>query len=148
MKRLLGNSKGMTLIEIMVVVTIIGLVMAIIGVNVMDSLDEAKQKTAMTQMKVFEEALDHFRRDSGYYPSTEQGLTALIEKPSIGRVPKRYPANGYLNGDKVPDDPFNCPYQYYSPGLQGHRYEIYSLGSDCEEGGEDVERDISNFDEN
>lgn len=145
MKRFFGNARGMTLIEIMVVITILGLIATVVTVNVMDSLDEAKQKTAATQIKVFEEALDHFRRDNGFYPSTEQGLEALVVKPSIGRIPKRYPSKGYLKGGKVPDDPFNCQYQYYKPGLQGHEYEIYSLGADCEEGGEDTDADISSF---
>jgi len=135
----------MTLIEIMVVITILGLIATVVTVNVMESLDEAKIKTAKSQMKVFEEALDHFRRDNGYYPSSEQGITALVEKPSIGRIPKRYPRKGYLKGGRVPQDPWGCDYQYYNPGLQGHDYEIYSLGSDCQEGGEDMDADIASF---
>lgn len=147
MKKLLGSMRGMTLIEIMVVITILGLIATVVTVNVMESLDEAKQKTAASQIKVFEEALDNFRRDNGYYPSTEQGLQALVEKPSIGRIPKRYPAKGYLKGGRIPQDPFNCDYQYYNPGLQGHDYEIYSLGADCQEGGEGTDADISSFEE-
>ena len=146
MKKLFKNARGMTLIEIMVVITILGLIATVVTVNVMDSLDEAKQKTAKTQMKNFEEALEHFRRDSGFYPSTDQGLQALIEKPTMGRIPKRYPSRGYLKGDRVPQDPFDCDYQYYSPGLEGHDYEIYSLGADCQEGGEELDIDISSFD--
>jgi general secretion pathway protein G len=145
MKRLLGSSKGMTLIEIMVVITILGLIATVVTVNVLDRLDEAKVSTTKTQMKVFEEALDQYRRDNGFYPSTEQGLTALVEKPTMGRLPKRYPPKGYLKGGKVPQDPFNCDYQYYCPGIQGHEYEIYSLGRDCQEGGEGVDADISSF---
>jgi len=147
MKRVLRSMRGMTLIEIMVVITILGLIATVVTVNVMDSLDEAKQKTAKTQMKSFEEALDHFRRDNGFYPSTEQGLQSLVEKPSIGRIPKRYPSRGYIKGGRVPEDPFSCEYQYYSPGLQGHDYEIYSLGADCQEGGEETDADISSFEE-
>ncbi|MFA4974714.1 MAG: type II secretion system major pseudopilin GspG [bacterium] len=145
MKRFLSGTRGMTLIEIMVVITILGLIATVVTVNVLDRLDEAKVETSKTQMKGFEEALDQFRRDSGFYPSTEQGLQALIEKPSIGRIPKRYPPKGYLKGDKIPQDPFGCDYSYYSPGLQGHDYEIYSLGRDCQEGGEGVDADISSF---
>lgn len=145
MKRFLGSAKGMTLIEIMVVITIIGLIMGVVAVNVMQSLDEAKIKTAKTQMKAFEGALDQFRRDNGKYPTTEQGLQALVEKPSSGKTPKSYPKNGYLKGGKVPDDPWDSPYKYYSPGLQGHEYEIYSLGADGAEGGEDVDADIASF---
>jgi general secretion pathway protein G len=135
----------MTLIEIMVVITILGLIATVVTVNVMENLDEAKQSTAKTQMKVFEEALEHFRRDNGYYPSTEQGLAALVEKPSVGRVPKKFPAKGYLKGGKLPKDPFGCDYQYYSPGLQGNEFEIYSFGADCQEGGEGNDADISSF---
>lgn len=145
MMKLLKGARGMTLIEIMVVITIIGLIATVVTVNVMDRLDEARAKTAKSQMKVFEEALEHFRRDNGFYPSTEQGLQALVEKPTIGRMSKRYPAKGYLKGGKVPQDPFGCDYQYYSPGTQGHEFEIYSLGADCQEGGEETNADISSF---
>ncbi len=148
MKRILANARGMTLIEIMVVITILGLIATVVTVNVMDRLDEARQETAKTQMKVLEEALDQFRRDNGFYPSTEQGLQALVEKPSTGRIPKRYPSKGYLKGGRVPQDPFDCDYQYYNPGLQGHEYEIYSLGADCQEGGDETDADISSFETN
>lgn len=145
MRRIFKSARGMTLIEIMVVITILGLIATVVTVNVLDRLDEAKIETAKTQMKVLETALDQFRRDNGFYPSTEQGLAALVAKPSIGRIPKRYPPKGYLKGGKVPQDPFGCDYQYYCPGIQGHEYEIYSLGRDCQEGGEDVDADIASF---
>jgi general secretion pathway protein G len=146
MRRILSNVRGMTLIEIMVVITILGLIATVVTVNVLDRLDEAKVSTAKTQIKSFEEALDQFRRDNGFYPSTEQGLQALVEKPSIGRIPKRYPPKGYIKGGKVPQDPFNCDYIYTSPGAQGHDYEITSLGADCQEGGEGVDADIHSYD--
>ena len=144
---LFGNVRGMTLIEIMVVITILGLIATVVTVNVLDSLDEAKIKTAKTQMKGFEDALEAYRRDAGVYPSTEQGLTALVEKPSIGRIPKHSPPKGYRKGGKIPKEPFDCDYQYYSPGMQGHDYEIYSLGRDCQEGGEGPDADISSFED-
>lgn len=147
MKKAIANVRGMTLIEIMVVITILGLIATVVTVNVLDSLDEAKSKTAKTQMKGFEDALEAYRRDNGSYPSTEQGLTALVERPSIGKAPKRYPPKGYLKGGKIPKDPFDCDYTYYSPGIQGHDYEIYSLGRDCQEGGEGPDADISSFEE-
>jgi general secretion pathway protein G len=145
MKKWLRNVKGMTLIEIMVVITILGLIATVVTVNVLDRLDEAKVSTAKTQIKSLEEALDQYRRDNGVYPSTEQGLQALVEKPTIGRIPKRYPSKGYIKGDKVPNDPWDCEYKYYSPGIQGHEYEIYSLGRDCQEGGEETDADIPSF---
>ncbi|MFA4875654.1 MAG: type II secretion system major pseudopilin GspG [bacterium] len=145
MKKLLSRNAGMTLIEIMVVITILGLIATVVTVNVLDRLDEAKIETVKTQMKGFEEALDQYRRDNGFYPSTEQGLASLIEKPSIGRIPKRYPPKGYLKGNKVPQDAWDCDFQFYSPGIQGHEYEIYSLGRDCQEGGEGPDADVSSF---
>ena len=72
-------------------------------------------------------------------------MQSLVEKPTIGKAPKRYPKNGYVKGGKVPEDPWNCEYKYYSPGIQGHEYEIYSLGADCQEGGDDVNADITSF---
>ena len=140
-----ASSKGMTLIEIMVVITILGLIATFATVNVLERLDEAKVSKAQIQIKIFEEALDQYRRDSGSYPSTEQGLQSLVEKPSLGRVPKRYPSGGYLREKRIPKDPWNCEYTYYSPGLQGNEYEIYSYGADCEEGGEEIDADITSF---
>lgn len=145
MKRVLKSMKGMTLIEIMVVITILGLIATVVTVNVLDRLDEAKVSTAKTQIKGLEEALDQFRRDNGSYPTTEQGLQALIEKPTTGRIPSRYPPKGYLKGGKVPKDPWSGEYKFYSPGIQGHEYEIYSLGRDGQEGGEGIDADISSF---
>ncbi|MBI4212424.1 MAG: type II secretion system major pseudopilin GspG [Deltaproteobacteria bacterium] len=142
-KKLLGSSRGMTLIEIMVVITILGLIATVVTVNVIGRLDEAKVDTAKTQIKSFEDALEHFRRDAGFYPSTEQGLQALVEKPSIGRIPKRFALKGYLKS--IPKDPWGCDFTYYSPGLQGHEFEIYSLGADCQEGGEALDADIPSF---
>lgn len=144
-RRLLNQQVGMTLIEIMVVVTILGIIATIVTVNVLDRLDQAKVSASITQMKNLETALDEFRRDNGFYPSTEQGMGALIEKPSIGREAKRYPRNGYLKGNTVPQDPWGCDFIYYSPGVHGNRYEITSLGADCAEGGEDVDADINSW---
>lgn len=147
LKKMFKGSRGMTLIEIMVVITILGLIASVVTVAVNSYLEEAKVKAAKIQMKVFEEGLDHFYRENGYYPSTEQGLGALVAKPTFGRVPGRYPSKGYLKGGKIPKDPWRCEYQYYSPGIQGHDYEIYSLGADCADGGEDTNADISSFEE-
>ncbi len=145
MKKIFRSQRGMTLIEIMVVVTILGLIATIATVNVLGRLDQAKVSAAKTQIKNLETALDEFRRDNGYYPSTEQGLKALIEKPSSGRVPSSYPRGGYLKGAAIPKDPWNCEFNYYSPGLHGNPVEITSLGADCQEGGEDVDEDINSW---
>lgn len=143
LKQALCDQRGMTLIEIMVVVTILGLIATIVTVNVLGRLDEAKVSAAKTQMKNLETALDEFRRDNGYYPDPEQGLKALVEKPTSGRVPNRYPKGGYLKGGVVPKDPWDCDFVYTKPGPGDEPYEIRSLGADCQEGGEDTDADIS-----
>lgn len=139
------NNRGMTLIEIMVVVTILGIIATLVTVNVIGRLDQAKVKAAETQVKNLETALDEFRRDNGFYPQTDQGLKALVEKPSTGRIPSSYPKGGYIKGNSVPRDPWNCEFAYTSPGVHGNPYEITSLGADCQEGGEDTDADINSW---
>lgn len=138
MRRLsrLGQA-GMTLVEIMVVVAIIGLILGVVGVNVFERFEKAKMETAATQIKALEGALAQYRRDNGSYPSTEQGLRALIEKPNIGKVPKYFPKSGYLRERNIPTDPWNNEYQYRSPGVYGNDFEIWSVGPDEDEGTED-----------
>jgi general secretion pathway protein G len=145
LKKILNNQRGMTLIEIMVVVTILGIIATLVTVNVIGRLDQAKVSAAKTQIKNLETALDEFRRDNGFYPQTEQGLKALVEKPSSGRVPNSYPKGGYIKGNAVPKDPWSCEFLYYSPGLHGNPYEITSYGADCQEGGEDTDEDINSW---
>lgn len=149
LKRLVGkflkkeNQKGMTLIEIMVVVAIIGSIAALVTVNVLDYLDESKVDTTKISIKNVEGALEQFKRKHGFYPTTEQGLQALVEKPSSGRVPDNYPKDGYLK--KLPKDAWGGEFIYTSPG-QGQDYDIISLGRDGQEGGEDYDTDIKNHD--
>lgn len=140
-----NGQSGMTLIEIMVVVTILGIIATLVTVNVIGRLDQAKVTAGKTQIKNLETALDEFRRDNGFYPSTEQGMKALIEKPGVGRAVTVYPRGGYLKGSAIPRDPWGCEFLYYSPGLHGNQYEITSLGADCQEGGEDVDADINSW---
>ncbi len=145
LKKILKNQRGMTLIEIMVVVTILGLIATIVTVNVIGRLDQAKVSACKTQIKNLETALDEFRRDNGFYPQTEQGLKALVEKPTVGREVQSFPRGGYLKGGQIPRDPWGCEFIYYSPGIHGNQYEMTSLGSDCAEGGEDVDADINSW---
>jgi general secretion pathway protein G len=142
MKKILGNARGMTLIEIMVVLAIMGVIMALVGTSVMDRLAKAKVQAAQAQIKGFEDALEQYQLDNDSYPSSDQGLSALVQKPSTGKIPKNYPAKGYLKGGKVPNDPFGGEYSYMSPGSQGHEYEIISAGKDGQEGTED---DITSY---
>jgi general secretion pathway protein G len=137
------SQAGMTLIEIMVVVAIIGSIAALVTVNVLDYLDESKIETTKIQIRNIEGALEQFKRRHGFYPTTEQGLAALVEKPTIGRVPDNYPSDGYLKS--VPKDGWGNEFTYNQPGVAGHKIEIISLGGDSAEGGEEADADITNY---
>lgn len=132
--QVLRTNKGMTLIEIMVVITILGLIAAMVTVNVMGRLEKAKMDTARTQIKSIEQALEQYRLDNGSYPSSEQGLNALVEAPSGSR---RFQPGGYLKGGRVPLDPWRKEFSYVSPSPQGYPYEITSGGPDGQEGTDD-----------
>ncbi len=142
--KILRNQVGMTLIEIMVVVAIIGSIAALVTVNVLNYLDESKVETTKIQIKNIEGALDQFKRRHGFYPTTEQGLQALVEKPTTGKIPDNYPPDGYLKS--LPKDGWASDFIYTAPGTGGAKYEIISLGGDGAEGGEDVDADISSAD--
>ena len=132
------GEQGFTLVEMLVVITIIGLIMGLIGPRVLNYLSESKVKAAKIQMQSFSSALDLFELDAGRYPSTSEGLAALVR-----RTPGVAAWNGpYLRGGKVPDDPWNNPYIYRAPGEHG-AYDIVSLGSDGQEGGSGAAADIS-----
>ncbi|WP_289101507.1 type II secretion system major pseudopilin GspG [uncultured Marinobacter sp.] len=134
------HSQGFTLIEIMVVMVILGLLVAIVAPNIMGRSDQAKVTVAETQLSNIANALDLYRLDNSHYPSTQQGLEALVSKPSGSPEPKNWNADGYLKS--VPEDPWGNPYQYVSPGTEGP-YDLYSYGSDGNEGGEGDAADIS-----
>ncbi|MFC1497099.1 type II secretion system major pseudopilin GspG [Verrucomicrobiota bacterium] len=140
------NSKaGFTLLEILVVVLIITIIATIVGVKVFPQLGKAKTAAAIAQISIFEQALDLYRLDSGRYPTSEQGLKALCEKPVISPVPQRYSDEGYLKKG-LPLDPWEHKYIYLVPGSDGSAYEIISYGSDCEPGGSGEAADISSID--
>ena len=145
----LKDTKGLTLIEIMVVITILGSIAALVGVNVLNSLHEANVKTAQIQISNFEAALDEFRRDNGIYPTTEQGLQALVQKPTSGRESKNWREGGYLKKKELPLDSWKNPYVYYSPGTHGdNEYEIICYGRDGKEGGTGKEADVNSWEVN
>jgi general secretion pathway protein G len=133
-----GDQRGFTLVEMLVVITIIGLIMGLIGPRVLSYLGESKVKTARIQIQSFGSALDLFYLDAGRYPSTAEGLAALV-RPTGGMAGWAGP---YLKGGNVPNDPWNNPYVYRSPGLHGP-YDIVSYGSDGQEGGTDLAADIT-----
>jgi general secretion pathway protein G len=137
---------GFTLIEVMVVVIILGILAAIIAPRLVGRTDDARVTQALVQIKNFETALKLFKMDNGFYPSTEQGLNALVEKPSTGRIPGNYRKGAYLEKKTIVVDPWGNEYAYISPGAEGD-YDIISFGADGEPGGEGYDRDITNWDE-
>lgn len=139
------NEQGFTLIELMVVIVIIGILAAYIAPKFINRTEDAKINTTKAQIRGFESALKMFRLDCGFYPSTEQGLQALITPPTTGRTSENYKQGGYLESAKIPDDPWGNPYLYESPGSNGFDYEIRSLGADGVEGGENENADIASW---
>ena len=139
------SDRGFTLLEIIVVVFILSLLVAIVGPRIIGRTDEARVTAAKIQIRNFETALKLFKVDNGFYPDTQQGLDALIEKPATGRIPQKYKEGGYLEQKKISPDPWGNPYLYVSPGLQGD-FDILSYGADGKEGGEGKDADIKNWD--
>jgi general secretion pathway protein G len=140
-----GKTRGFTLVEIMVVVVIIGLLAALIGPRLVGQSEAAKITATRTQIKNFEQALELFHLNNGFFPTTDQGLAALISKPTMQPEPKNYQSGGYLKARSVPRDPWGNDYLYICPGSDGD-YDIISFGSDGREGGEGGAADISNWD--
>ncbi len=138
----LRSAGGFTFIEIMVVVAILAILAALVVPRIMGRTDDAKRTAAKVQIRNIEGALQLYKLDNGVYPSTEQGLKALVEKPSVGVIPKKWKIGGYI--PKLPEDPWGTPYKYLSPSQKGD-YEIISLGTDGEPGGEGVNADITNW---
>ena len=145
MNQTLCNDRGFTLIEIMVVVIILALLAALVGPKIMGRTDDAKIADAKVQIRNIESALKLYKLDNGVYPTTEQGLHALVEKPAVGQIPKNYRAEGYLESKKVPQDPWANDYVYLSPGEHGD-YDLCSLGADGAKGGEGKNADICSWD--
>lgn len=136
-RRILKDNAGFTLIELMVVIIILGILATLVGPKMFGRVDEAKQKAAATQIELFGTALDSFRLDVGRYPTTAEGLEALIN-PVSGLDSWNGP---YLKKRVIPLDPWGNPYVYESPGRYSD-YDLISYGADKMEGGEDVNEDI------
>lgn len=138
---------GFTLIEIMAVVLIMGLLMAVVGVNIKAQIDKARLATARTQINNLESALEFYRMDNARYPSTEQGLEALVREPTGDPPPRNYPPGGYLKKADALLDPWNEPFQYANPGTHNpHSFDLWTQGADASPGGEGGDADIGNWD--
>ncbi|WP_274691308.1 MULTISPECIES: type II secretion system major pseudopilin GspG [Spartinivicinus] len=145
MKKVIAKSaqQGFTLIEIMVVVVILGILGALVVPNIMSKPDQAKVTVAKGDVRAIASALDMYKLDNFNYPSTDQGLDALVKKPSGSPEPKGW-NNPYLK--KVPVDPWGNAYKYLSPGVHGP-FDLYSYGADGKKGGEGFNADITNWEE-
>jgi general secretion pathway protein G len=140
----LKNRAGFTLIEIMVVIVILAMLAALVGPKLIGRTDDAKIQTTRTQIGSLETALKLYKLDNGTYPSTEQGLNALVSKPTVGVIPKSYKDGGYLEKKQVPKDGWGNDYLYISPGEHGD-YDLFSYGADGAKGGDGNNSDISNW---
>jgi general secretion pathway protein G len=135
------DERGFTLIEVMVVVIILGILAAIVVPRVMDRPDTARVVKAQQDIRAIESALNLYKLDNFVYPTTDQGLKALVTKPAGSPEPKNW--KKYI--DRLPKDPWGQPYQYLSPGVKGD-VDIYSLGADQQPGGEGPNSDVGNWD--
>jgi len=136
------DASGFTLIELMVVIAILGILAGLVLPRFMGRTEEAKKTKARLQIENLESALKLYKLDNGMYPTTEQGIDALVQKPATGAVPKNWREGGYLEKGKVPPDPWGRPYVYVSPGVKNKDFDLKSLGADGEEGGEEENTDI------
>ncbi len=139
------NKKGFTLIELLVVIVILGILATFIVPKIMQKPDEARVVKAKNDIMTFVTALKMYKMDNGMYPTTPQGLKALIKKPTIPPIPQHYKPGGYLDVNKIPLDPWGHPYIYRSPGENGRPFEIISLGADGKVGGTGVDADIKSW---
>jgi len=136
------GSRGFTLIEVMVVVVILGILAAVVVPRIMDRPDEARIVKAKNDLRVLKSALDLYKLDNFQYPTTDQGLEALVALPDVPPEPRNWKDGGYL--ERLPRDPWGNPYQYLQPGQYG-TLDIYSLGADGQPGGEGSDADIGNW---
>lgn len=133
---------GFTLIEVMIVIVILGVLAALIVPKVMGRPDEARVAASKQDIFTIMQSLKLYKLDNRRYPTTEQGLAALVQKPSQAPVPQSWSAGGYL--EKLPNDPWGQPYQYLNPGLHGE-IDVMSFGADGQPGGQGADADIGNW---
>ena len=139
-----ARGRGFTLIEIMVVVAILGILAALIVPKVIGRSDEARVVAARQDIGTLLQALKLYRLDNQRYPTSDQGLAALITKPAVAPVPPNWKAGGYL--DRLPKDPWGNAYQYLAPGLRGE-IDVFSLGADGQPGGSGLDADVGSWEQ-
>ncbi len=140
------NKKGFTLIELLVVIVILGILGTFVGSRIFGRPEEARQTQAQIQIQTLEGSLKMYMLDNGSFPSTEQGLRSLVEKPTTGNIPKHWRAGGYLDKNKVPKDPWGNEYVYLNPGIHNpNSFDLFSYGADGQPSGEDKNKDIGNW---
>jgi general secretion pathway protein G len=139
-----GNRKGFTIIEVLVVIVILGILGTLLVPKFLDKPDEARVTKAKLDMRAIESALKIYKLENGSYPTTDQGLEALTKKPEVEPIPKNYKKGGYMEESSI-KDPWDNDYVYRSPGDDDRDYEIISYGSDGKEGGEDFASDIYSY---
>jgi general secretion pathway protein G len=136
-------SSGFTLIEVMIVVVILGILAVAVIPKLLDRPDQARVIAAQSDIRVILQQLKLYKLDNGAYPTTDQGLQALVVKPTTNPVPGNWKQGGYL--EKLPMDPWKRPYQYLNPGVKGE-IDVFSLGNDGQAGGEGSNADIGSWD--
>ncbi|MBT3983346.1 MAG: type II secretion system major pseudopilin GspG [Bacteriovoracaceae bacterium] len=141
MKQILKSQQGFSLIEILIGLSLLAIAGTFVVGKIFDQLSEGKVSAARIQINSLKDRLNEFRRHCNYYPTTEQKLDALVEKPTTGKECKRYAPNGYIDGGEIPLDPWDNEYDYKS---DGKKYTIVSFGEDGVEGGDGFDTDISN----
>lgn len=134
---------GFTLVELMVVIVIIGLLATVVAINVLPSQDRAMTGKARADVATLEQAVETYRLDNLVFPTTEQGLQALVAPPAGLAQPERYRQGGYVR--RLPEDPWGNPYQYRHPSVHGGQFDVWSWGADGREGGEGNDADIGNW---
>jgi len=138
---------GLTLIEILVVVSILAILAAVVGLSLVNEPDKARVIAAQNQLKILKNAVHIYKMDAGQNPTAAQGLGALVEKPVIEPIPRSYTKDGYLDSQSVPLDPWGNKFVYLVPGRAGESFEIISYGKDGEPGGIDDAADLSTSDQ-
>jgi general secretion pathway protein G len=141
-----NQQQGFSLIEVLVVVVIMGMLIGLIGPNVLGQVDRARVTTAKSDIASLSQALDMYKLDNHFYPTTDQGLEALVRRPQSSPEPRNWNPEGYIKGSKLPLDPWDGEYVYMSPGEDNRPYELLSYGADARSGGEGYSSDISSSD--